>query len=62
MKGEKFKLLKDLLDDLIILSINAEMQDYEPMRVLSLDIREIAEKMKSIILEMEKNYGEGNDN
>ncbi|MEO0139412.1 MAG: hypothetical protein ABIL16_04440 [candidate division WOR-3 bacterium] len=62
MKGKKFELLKDLLDDLIILSINAEMQDYEPMRVLAGDIREIAERMKTIILELEENYDKGDDN
>ncbi len=62
MKGEKFELLKDLLDDLIILSINAEMQDYEPLRVLAGDIREIAERIKTLVLELEENYGKGDDN
>lgn len=62
MKGERIKLLEDLLDDLIILSINAEMQDYEPMRVLAGDIREIAERMKTLISELEEKYDKGNDN
>ncbi len=61
MKRE-INMLKSFVEDLIILSINAEMEEYEPMRVLASEIREVAERMKSLLSEIEKEEeNEGND-
>jgi len=58
---EELKNLKETVEDLIILSINAEMEDYEPMRILAGEVRNLAERMKRIISEMEEKYGKGDD-
>ncbi len=58
---EELKNLKETVEDLIILSINAEMEEYEPMRVLASEVRNLAERMKRIISEMEEKYGKGDD-
>ncbi len=54
----KLELLRDLAEDLLLLSINAEMKENEEVRVLARNVREIAEKILQII---EENNGKGSD-
>ncbi len=54
----KLEVLRDLAEDLLLLSINAEMKENEEVRVLARNVREIAEKILQII---EENNGKGSD-
>jgi hypothetical protein len=54
----KLEVLKDLAEDLLLLSINAEMKEDEEVQVLAKSVREIAEKILRIL---EEKDGEGSN-
>ena len=55
---QRFEILKELAEDLLLLSINAEMKENEEVRILARNVREIAERILKIL---EENDGKGID-
>jgi hypothetical protein len=55
---QRLEILKELAEDLLLLSINAEMKENEEVRILARNVREIAEKILKIL---EENDGKGID-
>jgi hypothetical protein len=55
---KRFEILRELAEDLLLLSINAEMKENEEVRILARNVREIAERMLKIL---EENDGKGID-
>ena len=55
---QRFEILRELAEDLLLLSINAEMKENEEVRILARNVREIAERILKIL---EENDGEGID-
>jgi hypothetical protein len=55
---QRLEILRELAEDLLLLSINAEMKENEEVRILARNVREIAERMLKIL---EENDGKGID-
>jgi hypothetical protein len=55
---QRFEILRELAEDLLLISINAEMKENEEVRILARNIREIAERILKIL---EENDGKGID-
>jgi hypothetical protein len=55
---QRFEILRELAEDLLLLSINAEMNQNEEVRILARNVREIAERILKIL---EENDGKGID-
>ncbi|MDT7903942.1 MAG: hypothetical protein RQ967_01845 [Candidatus Caldipriscus sp.] len=55
---QRFEILRELAEDLLLLSINAEMKENEEVRILARNVREIAERILKIL---EENDGKGID-
>jgi hypothetical protein len=55
---KRFEILRELAEDLLLLSINAEMKENEEVRILARNVREIAERILKIL---EENDGKGVD-
>jgi hypothetical protein len=55
---QRLEILRELAEDLLLLSINAEMKENEEVRILARNVREIAERILKIL---EENDGEGID-
>ncbi|MFZ8834907.1 MAG: hypothetical protein ACO2O5_12050 [Candidatus Caldipriscus sp.] len=55
---KRFEILRELAEDLLLLSINAEMKENEEVRILARNVREIAERILKIL---EENDGKGID-
>jgi hypothetical protein len=55
---QRLEILRELAEDLLLLSINAEMKENEEVRILARSVREIAERMLKIL---EENDGKGID-
>jgi hypothetical protein len=55
---QRFEILRELAEDLLLISINAEMKESEEVRILARNVREIAERILKIL---EENDGKGID-
>jgi hypothetical protein len=55
---KRLEILRELAEDLLLLSINAEMKENEEVRILARNVREIAERILKIL---EENDGKGID-
>jgi hypothetical protein len=55
---QRLEILRELAEDLLLLSINAEMKENEEVRLLARNVREIAERILKIL---EENDGKGID-
>jgi hypothetical protein len=55
---QRFEILRELAEDLLLISINAEMKENEEVRILARNVREIAERILKIL---EENDGKGID-
>jgi hypothetical protein len=55
---QRFEILRELAEDLLLLSINAEMKENDEVRILARNVREIAERILKIL---EENDGKGID-
>jgi len=55
---QRSEILRELAEDLLLLSINAEMKENEEVRILARNVREIAERILKIL---EENDGKGID-
>lgn len=55
---QRLEILRELAEDLLLISINAEMKENEEVRILARNIREIAERILKIL---EENDGKGID-
>jgi hypothetical protein len=55
---QRLEILRELAEDLLLLSINAEMKENEEVRILARNVREMAERILKIL---EENDGKGID-